>query len=125
MTAQSYRPIQFIGEKIEALFDQPPVLEKRPGCPGAFIWRGVQHQVLELQAEWHDYTRRGRMARNMQPRHAARAAKRGSWGVGRDYFRVRTGSGRIFEIYFDRAPKSSDQRKGEWVLYQELAIQDD
>jgi hypothetical protein len=60
------------------------------------------------------------MAHNMRPSHAARAAGRGSWGVGRHYFRVRASTGQIFDLYYDRAPKSVDERKGAWVLFQEM-----
>lgn len=75
--------------------------------------------VAKLQ-EWHDYRRRGRMGMNMRPEHAAQAAGHGSWGVGRDYYRVRVVDGRIFDLYYDRAPKGSDQRKGSWHLYREI-----
>ena len=64
------------------------------------------------------------MARNMRPDHALAAARRGSWGVGRDYFRVRTGvtagDGRIFDIYYDRSPKTASERKGMWFLFREM-----
>jgi hypothetical protein len=60
------------------------------------------------------------MARNMQPQHAATASRRGSWGVGQFHFRIRTDSGRIFDLYYDRAPVNVDKRKGEWFLFQEL-----
>ena len=52
--------------------------------------------------------------------HALTAATRGSLNVGRDYFRVRVDTGQIFDIYYDRAMKSVDKRKGEWLLYREL-----
>ncbi len=52
--------------------------------------------------------------------HLARASNVGSWGVGRHYRRVRTDSGRIFELYYDRAPRGSSDRKGAWYLFQEL-----
>jgi hypothetical protein len=113
--------LRFIGEPIEVQFDQPSVLEKDPDCPDRFAWRGITYQVAETLSEWRDYTRRGRMARNMSPRHLAAASRRGSWGVGRYYFRVRTQVGRVFDLYFDRAPKSSDERKGQWFLYRELS----
>ena len=115
-----YRPIKFISEPITAMFSQPPALEKNPGCPDSFNWRNQTFEVVELISEWHDYRRRGRMARNMRPTHAATAESRGSWGVGQDFFRVRTDSGRIFDLYFDRSPKSVDHRKGEWFLDREL-----
>jgi hypothetical protein len=111
---------RFIGQEILVEYDQPPLLEKKPGCPDRFIWQEETFQVFEMLAEWHDYRRRGRMARNMQPAHAAIAEQRGSWGVGRDYFRVNTTDGRIFELYYDRAPKDVSRRKGAWFLYREL-----
>ena len=116
----SYLPVRFIGEAIEAVFDQPPVLEKKPGCPSGFVWRGEVYRVVELLSEWSDYTRRGRAARNMQPQHAAAAEQHRSWGVGRYYFRVRDEASRVFELYYDRAPKDSDRRKGAWSLVSEL-----
>jgi len=119
-----YRPLHFIGEPVEAHFDQPPVLEKKPGCPNGFTWRDQRFQVVELLSEWHDYQRRGRSARNMQDQHLVTAAARGSWGVGKDYYRVRTNSGQVFDLNYDRAPKGSDQRKGVWFLDKELELLD-
>ena len=42
----SLTPRHFIGEPIDAIFDQPPTLEKKPPCPNAFVWQGqtVSHQ---------------------------------------------------------------------------------
>jgi len=109
--------MQFIGEPITAHHDRPPALQKMPGCPDEFVWRGENYRVVEKLSEWHDYGRRGRAAQNMQPQHAAVAAQRGSWGVGRDYFRVRVESGQVFELYYDRAPEGSRLRKGMWYLF--------
>jgi hypothetical protein len=112
-------PLEFIGEPIQVSFDRPPEFEKRPPRPDGFTWRGESFRITELLEEWFDFQRRGRMARNMQPQHAAVASQRGSWGVGRYYFRVRTQQKRIFELYYDRAPKDADQRKGSWFLVAE------
>jgi Family of unknown function (DUF6504) len=117
------RPIRFIDQPITVQFNEPPALEKKPGCPAAFTWAGTPYVVTELLAEWVNYQRRGRMARNMQPQHAAVASNRGSWGVGRFHFRVRVESGQIFQIYYDRAPKDVDERKGSWVLVGEFEAQ--
>jgi hypothetical protein len=108
--------IHFYVEPIEVSFDQPPLLEKAPPCPDGFTWQGQTYRVTEMLAEWHDYRRRGRFADNMQPAHARVAAQRGSLGVGRFYFRVRVDTGQVFEIYYDRAPTSSDDKKGHWFL---------
>jgi hypothetical protein len=110
----------FIGEEITVEYDRPPMLEKTPTCPDRFLWRDERFEVVEVLHEWRDYSRRGRMAKNMKPTHLDMAAKRGSWGVGRFYFQVRTANNRSFELYYDRAPKGSDKRKGAWFLFQEL-----
>jgi len=113
-------PICFIDREIIPLFDQPPVREKTPPYPDGFIWDDTTYRVLEMLAEWSDFTRRGRMSRNMRPSHAVVATGRGSLGVGRFNFRVRVDTGQIFDIYYDRAPKDADRRKGSWFVYREL-----
>jgi len=114
-------PIKFIQEEIQVWFKNAPVLEKKPGCPDGFTWRGKQYQVIELLSEWHDYHRKGKMAQNMRPTHAEHAERRGSWGVGVDTYRVLTDSGQIFDLNFDRAPKDASRRKGAWFVFQELS----
>lgn len=121
---REYKPLRFISEPVEVYFIEPPLLEKKPACPSGFIWRGSNFQILETIAEWQDYTRRGRMARNMRPTHAVTASQRGSWGVGLHYFRVQTDQDRVFDVYYDRAPKDADHRKGGWFLFQELVADD-
>jgi Family of unknown function (DUF6504) len=131
-----YQPIHFLDQPIEPLFDRHPALEKSPDCPSGFLWDGKTYRVTEMLSSWSDFTRRGKMARNMRPAHAAVAASRGSLNVGRFYFRVRvmlSGSsiaspagtaghpgGQIFDLYYDRSMKSVDDRKGQWFLYREL-----
>ena len=110
----------FIGEPVAVEFEEAPALEKVPDCPDRFVWRGEVFRVVEKLREWHDYRRRGHMGRNMAPHHLETARRRGSWGVGRDYFRVRTAVGRVFDLYYDRAP-SAGGRKGGWFIYREIA----
>lgn len=112
--------LSFIGEPIAVEFDEAPALEKVPDCPDRFVWRGEVYHVVEKLREWHDYRRRGHMGRNMAPHHLETARRRGSWGVGRDYFRVRTDLERVFDLYYDRAP-SAGGRKGGWFLYREVS----
>jgi len=114
-------PLRFIGDEVEVAFDEPPALEKTPGCPSAIAWKGETLRVVELVEEWKDFTRRGRSARNMQPEHASVASRRGSWGVGRFFFHVRVEGDRFFELYYDRAPRDAFDRKGAWFLRCELA----
>lgn len=109
-------PYSFIDEPIEVVYNEPPLLQKSPTCPDAFIWRDETYPIEEMLETWVNYDRRGRMARNMRPGHLLSAAKRGSWGVGRFYFRVRVADGRMFELYYDRAPESANDRLGHWFL---------
>lgn len=120
----NFMPVQFINESIVACYNSPPTLVKKPGCPDWFIWQDEEYQIVELLSEWHDYKRKGRMTRNMKPTHAATAERRGSWGVGQDYYRIKTVNDCIYEIYYDRAPNSVADRKGQWFIYRELKLQE-
>jgi hypothetical protein len=127
--------IHFYDHPIEVIFDTPPAREKTPDCPNGFVWEEKTYRVLEMLSSWSDFTRRGKMARNMRPAHAAVASSRGSLNVGRFYFRVRVRPAlpkgdvielpedtrsQIFDIYYDRAMKNVDERKGQWFLYREM-----
>lgn len=120
MSDQALTPIHFIDEPITVEFDSAPAMEKSPPCPNRFTWQGTLYPIVDLLAEWRDYTRKGRAARNMRPTHSAVAAGRGSLGVGRFYFRVLVSSGQVFDIYYDRTIKDADDRKGHWVIYREM-----
>lgn len=112
-------PVEFYADEIEVHFDEEPVLEKKPGVPSSFVWRGREYAVAELLMEWHDYRVRGKTKAFYKKERGSywvkRGARQGSWGVGRDYYRVRTASGETFEIYYDRAPKGR-KSIGQWVL---------
>lgn len=111
---------RFLSEPITVEFDVEPALQKKQGCPDRFVWRETTYAVVELLSEWFDPTRRGRFENNMRPEHLKTAQRRGSWGVGRAWYRVRTDGDRVFEIYYDRAPKGQDDRKGSWIVYREF-----
>ena len=119
----------FIGTAVEVHFDEPPALEKRPGPPDAFTWEGRQHRVKAVLREWHDYRMKGRTetfyVKEQGSFRAKKAGRRGSWGVGRDYFRVRTESGEVFDLYYDRAPRDRGGRKGTWFLFQQIMESED
>lgn len=112
--------LHFVDQPVEPIFDTPPAREKSPDCPNGFIWEGVTYRVTEMLSSWNDFQRRGRMAQNMRPAHAAVASTRGSLNVGRFYFRVKVNTGQIFDIYYDRAMKNVDDRKGQWFIYREM-----
>jgi len=134
--ADNYQPIHFFDQPIEPIFDIAPTREKSPDCPNGFIWEEKTYRVMEMLSSWSDFARRGKMARNMRPAHATVASSRGSLNVGRFYFRVRAVLSRssiasplgtaghpesqIFDIYYDRAMKNIDDRKGQWFIYREM-----
>ncbi|MCS7282862.1 MAG: DUF6504 family protein [Anaerolineae bacterium] len=76
--------------------------------------------------ERHDYRPRGKTAAfyiKERGSYRARAVeRRGTWGVGRDDCRVRTESGEVFGLYYDRAPKGPgpENRKGEWFPFRQI-----
>jgi len=132
----NYQALHFLDQPIEPIFDTPPAREKTPDCPNGFVWEEKTYRVIEMLSAWSDFTRRGKMARNMRPAHAAVASGRGSLNVGRFYFRVRVmlssssiafplgtaeqTESQIFDIYYDRAMKNVDERKGQWFVYREM-----
>ena len=119
-----FSPIHFIGEEIQARFSKSPLRQKTPPCPDGFIWEDRLYQVTGKLSEWADFTRRGRMARNMRPAHLSVAVERGSLGVGRFYFRVRVDTGQFFDLYYDREIRDVDDRLGHWFLYRELELRE-
>ncbi|MCJ7511398.1 MAG: DUF6504 family protein [Anaerolineales bacterium] len=119
MSTEGLRPGPFIDAEVVVEFEHAPALTKTPDAPVAFRWEGTTLRVEAVLATWTDYRRRGRMALNMQPAHRTTAARRGSWGVGRFYFRLRTSPGRVFDLYYDRAPQRAGDRGGHWYLWRE------
>lgn len=117
---ETFKPLHFLDQPIEVLFNTPPAREKGPDPPNGFIWEGKTFRIVDMLSAWTDFKRRGRSARNMQPAHATVASTRGSLNVGRYYFRVRVDNGQIFDIYYDRAMKNVDDRKGQWFVYREM-----
>lgn len=113
-------PAQFIGAEIATRFDEAPFLSKTPGSPSAFTWGEFEFKITETISEWFDYDRKGRMAKNMREENLREATRKGSWGVGRYYFRVRTDADRVFDLYYDRAPKDAGDREGHWFLWREM-----
>ncbi len=119
---KDYKPLHFIGALIEVQFDKEPLHKKKPDCPDRFVWNGETFNVLEKISEWNDYSRSGHMAHNMRPANMAKALRRGSWGVGRFYFRLLTDDNRVFDLYYDRAPKDAEDREGSWFLDREMDL---
>ena len=106
----------FVCEEITAFFEKDFFLEKNPPCPCLIIWQEDKIRIQDLISSWNDFTRKGKQAKNMRLTHLERASIKGSWGVGRQYFKVKDENERILVIYFDRAPKNVTDKKGRWVL---------
>ena len=110
--------MEFYSEPITVEFCTDPLLEKKPGLPKTFTWRGKTYKITKLLKEWHDYRKREEIQHFHNTKRGntpeTKLSRRGSWGVGRDYYRVLTDSNEIFDIYYDRKPLR--EKKGEWVL---------
>jgi hypothetical protein len=117
-------PVRFIDVKIEVGFDRPPILRKTPKAPNTIIWGDENLRVTEVLSEWKDTRRKGDMSRNMSEEHLRVAESRGSWGVGRFFYRLQVEDGRVFDVYYDRAPKKAADRMGHWYLFREMKLGD-
>jgi hypothetical protein len=117
----SKKPV-YIGKTIAVGFNKAAVFIKKPVCPDIFSWNGETYYVAELISQWHDFKRKGKYSRNMKDAHLERANMKGSLGVGRFFFRVRTTDSRFFDIYYDRSIKNTFNTGGFWVLFQELFL---
>ena len=117
---EDWVPLRFIGEEIQVQFDQVRFPLKKPIAPNRFTWGQEELSVVTVLSAWREYGRKGNMARNMQPANLRLAVKRGSWGVGRFYFRVQVQDKRVFDLYYDRAPGDASDRLGHWFLWREM-----
>ena len=76
-----------------------------PSRPVAFTWRKQEFRIAEILSSRQDWG------------FPAGAPKRKAWNLRRhrNYFKVRTECGRVFEIYMDRKTPELT-----WALYREL-----
>lgn len=98
----------FIGEPIEpkpGTFDSAMMARGGPGIPRTFTWRGKEYRIAGLIETW----------RTREP------------GIGMDreylytrkhFYRVKTTTGEVMTLYFDRKPQSG-QGKGRqrWHIF--------
>ncbi len=91
---------EFIGENIDV------TTAGEPREPASFVWRDQTHVVTEVLFAWSDW--------GFNP-----AAKQRNWRSRRhrNYYRVRTDGGLVYEIYLDRGTKPGREA---WILYQQL-----
>jgi len=113
--------MQFIGREISVKLPSGFSLEKKPPVPDTFNWHGKIHSVVEMLANWHRYGKPEIRTQGGRAPYFVRSGRsQGSWGQGRVYYRVRTEEGRLFDLYYDRAPKGQ-RRAGAWFLWRELS----
>ncbi len=92
---------EFISQKISVTRDD------KSGRPLSFQWNGRTYTIKEIIAIWPDWGFPGG------------APRRKTWRMRRhrNYYRVETVDGEVFEIYRDRGVKSDDDT---WVLQTRL-----
>jgi len=92
----------FISEEISVTRDE------RQGHPVSFRWKGIEYSVGEVIACWQDWG------------FAGGAPARKTWRMRRhrNYYRVETTDGAVFELYHDRGIKITG---GKWYLHSRLS----
>lgn len=113
--------MRFIGQEITVTLPSGFAFEKKPPAPESFRWQGKLHSVSEILATWRRYGKPGLRTQGGRPPYYVRSGRgQGSWGQGRVYYRLRTETGRLFDLYYDRAPEGQ-RRAGSWRLWRELS----
>ncbi len=100
---QQFRPMwEFIGESIQV------ETAGEVSDPVSFQWREKQYDIEEVLLDWFDW---GFSAGAQQRDWKSRRHRR--------YYRLRTCTGEVFEIYRDRKGKAAE---GEWICLQRQRI---
>lgn len=98
----------FIGEPIEpkpGSFDSAMMARGGPGIPRVFTWRGREYHVAGVIETWHTKERGHGMDR--QYRY-----------VRKHFYRIKTTTGEIMTITFDRKPQSGrGKSRQRWSLF--------
>jgi len=93
---------EFYGERIEVNYNQIPGMK----LPQSFVWRGKNYRIEKIIDTWSDH---GFGSLGSRPKWWLRRH--------RNYYRVATSEGEIFEIYYDRGAKEKC-----WVIYQKISL---
>jgi len=103
-------PVEFIGREIEVQLSDEAVRR-----PLAFRLGGKRYEVAEVLANWqdHGFGSIKPEARGWRTQHR------------RNFYRVRTTDGEVFEIYADwmasRRQRKNRPEKGRWYAYRRLS----
>ncbi len=96
----------FIGERIEPVsgtFDASGMAAGGPGLPWRFRWRGTEYEVAAVLKAW----------RETGPCRSGSSEQY----VRKHWFEVRTTSGEVMALYFERQARSSREKKRRWWLF--------
>jgi hypothetical protein len=95
---------QFFGQEIEV------TVSGEVKAPVSFRLGGREYTIAEIIESWQDHG----FGQASQRRH--------KWWQRRhrNYYRVRTTEGEVFEIYHDRGTNLEQARKNEWFLHRQL-----
>jgi hypothetical protein len=99
-------PEQFIGEEITPVAgtaDTRAMAAGGPGLPARFVWRGREFQVEAVLAT----RRKLGSCRGGSPEQYVR----------KHWFTIRTATGEVMQIYFDRQPRRGKSPKARWWLF--------
>ena len=101
-----HRRSRFVSEPITPVADTMDTRRMaigEPGLPGRFVWRDHEYAVDEVLEKWKEASG---CSHGGEERY-----------VRKHWFRVRTTDGEEMNIYFERQPRSTRQRKQRWWLY--------
>jgi len=96
---------EFISESItpdKESLDTTRMARGEPGLPHRFTWRGDQYTLAEMLDSWKE---------SGKCTHGTEMYLRKHW------YQIRTTTGEVMKIYFERQARSSKQAKQRWWLY--------
>lgn len=97
---------QFISESIKPdkdTLNTTHMSRGEPGMPARFTWRDSQYTVAEVLESWKESGRCTHGSHEMYLR--------------KHWFKIRTVSGEVMKLYFERKARSTKQAKARWWLY--------
>ena len=97
---------EFVSEAIEPVkgtSDTVGMSSGEPGLPGRFVWRDKEYVVDKVLEKWQE----------LGPDKGGS----GQMYLRKHWFKVKTCSGAVMTLYFERQGRSKRERKMRWWLY--------
>jgi hypothetical protein len=106
MREKTRRIEKFVSELIKpapGTFDTTAMAKGEPGLPSYFLWRGKSYVIKQILDKWKETSqcRTGAMEKYLH----------------RHWYKIKTNSGEVLKIYFERQSLPRAQRKRRWYLY--------